>query len=1173
MAFVVNTFPMKQLLNALKTFNPGDTLNITGLRASGIAFCAARCHAQTAKPVIVITPSEESLQHMERDLQLFTDAPVFIFPAYDIAPYMPLSPDGATISTRLATLFQMENLDSYIVVVSAETLLRRIPHVSVIDKLSELLEINQEIDRDSLVKTLISSGYEQVSLVQSSGEFTLRGGIIDIYPPPVPLPDGAIIDAPLRLDFFGETLESMRYFDPISQRSIQEITETILLPVADILYPAATEELKTVINKTSTTGAQLEWNGTEQRKIQEFMTGKIRFPGIESFAPLFYPTMSTFFQATGPDTIFISSDTLSQKQNISLTWERIKANYDQARQTATPALPPENLFLGEEELFSQLDKTSHICCNDFSEPGSISLAIRSGNHILLKQELDLNRKKLGLFGPLTGHINSLFEQGERVCISCRSEKHLRQLYELLTKHGMQATVLSRPLQIDQLPKDNVGLIVGSLSTGFNLPAEQLNLFSESELFGEKRIGRKKEHKHPNAGETVSFEQLEVGDLVVHLTHGIGYYQGITTMQLGLVTNDFLQINFKDKDKLYVPVDRMNTVSKYKGLSDKAPKIDSLGGKSWTKTKSKVQEAVWKVAQYLLKLYAKREISTGQQFSPPGQLYNELEESFPYDETTGQLAAINDCLDDLTSDRTMDRLVCGDVGYGKTEVAIRAAFKVVEDGFQVALLVPTTVLAEQHAESFRERLSGLPIRIESLNRFRSKKEQRDIIADTTTGKIDILIGTHRLLSKDVHFSKLGFLIIDEEHRFGVAHKEKLKKLKQNIDVLTLTATPIPRTLQLSLLGVRDLSVISSPPQHRRTVKTFVAKQDDLVMKEAITKEMQRGGQIFIVHNRVRTINEVAARIQKLVPQARIAVGHGQMAVKILEEKMVSFVNHQVDILVCTTIIESGLDIPNANTIIITRADRLGLAGIYQLRGRVGRSAKQAYAYLLVPTLDGLSKDAKQRLRALMDYNELGGGFKLAMSDLQIRGGGNILGESQSGNIAAVGYDLYLDLLQRTVEDLKRKGEDTWSSPSLDYDPEINLQLSAYIPSSYILNPEQRYVAYRRISAIVTKQELKDQKEELRDRYGTLPQEVKNLLEIIQLKILMRPFYITKLDQGPGTLAFSFREDTKVTPEQILIIVKSSKGQIRLTPDNKLIVTTSTKDHETIFQGTKNLLRQL
>ena len=530
--------------------------------------------------------------------------------------------------------------------------------------------------------------------------------------------------------------------------------------------------------------------------------------------------------------------------------------------------------------------------------------------------------------------------------------------------------------------------------------------------------------------------------------------------------------------------------------------------------------------------------------------------------------------DLASEQTMDRLVCGDVGYGKTEVAIRAAFKVIEDGFQVAMLVPTTVLAEQHAESFRERFAGFPVQVECLNRFRSGAEQKKVISELASGKVDLIIGTHRILSKDVVFNRIGLLIIDEEHRFGVIHKERIKKLKSSVDVLTLTATPIPRTLQLSLLGIRDLSVISSPPSQRRAVKTFVARHDDLVIKEAIIKELQRRGQVFIVHNRVQYIHEMARNVQKLVPQAKIAVAHGQMPGNQLEDIMVSFIKKEVDVLVCTTIIESGLDIPNANTIIITRADRFGLAEIYQLRGRVGRSSEQAYAYLLVPSLDGLSKDARQRLRALMEYNELGGGFKLAMSDLQIRGGGSILGKSQSGNIAAVGYDLYLDLLQKTVEDLKRRGRDGESSieePALE--PEINLGMSAFIPDSYIADSDQRYIAYRKITSIRDELELEDLQDELRDRYGEIPEETANLLRIITLKFSLRQMKISKLERGAGTIVFTFLDQTPVDPATILELVRKSRNKIRFTPEAKLVVPVMATEDESLFAEIKKVLQAL
>jgi transcription-repair coupling factor (superfamily II helicase) len=1167
---------MDQLLSHIKKSGPGTSVNVSGLRPPALALFAARCLAELGRPLLLIAPNEDMAAAMERDLHLFTARPILNFPSYDIPPYTPLSPDPHTVATRIATLHQMATTDTYVAVIAADALLRRIAPVSLLDHLAELVEVGEEVDREGLVAKLTASGYEHVSLVQNSGEFTVRGGIIDLFPPPFTMAGQENLDAPLRLDFFGDTVESIRYFDPISQRSIKDITETIILPVSDILFPTSTAAATTGAAAFNALAAKEGWAPEASRKIAEYLEQRCPFPGIEFFLPLFYDSTDTVLDVLTKDTLVVEIDALGQQQTLQLVRERIDANFQEARATNQPALPPEQLFVTPEELADKLAAFNRVEAHDFFGPEQQAMTISCGNHTLLKQELDLRRQKEGLLTPLVDRIHDLQELDHRIVITCRSPRHLHNLQEILGQHGLNVQAGELPFTGQDAAAGQVTLLPEALSQGFDLPLEKIHFFSEGELFGEKQFGprRPRRRPHPAAGEAVSFDQLSTGELVVHATHGIGIYQGIVNMSLGGISNDFLHIEFKDQDKLYVPIDRINTVSKYKGLSDKQPKIDALGSKSWAKTTKKVKEAVWKVAQDLLKLYAKRQIAEGHPFTEPGELFHELTESFPYNETEGQLAAINSCLDDLTSPRTMDRLVCGDVGYGKTEVAIRAAFKVVEDGFQVAVLVPTTVLAEQHAESFRERFSGFPVRVESLNRFRSAKEQKEIIKDLGLGRVDVLIGTHRLLSKDVIFNRLGLLIIDEEHRFGVTHKEKLKKLRHNVDVLTLTATPIPRTLQLSLLGVRDLSVISSPPQHRRSVKTFVARHDDLVIKEAVIKEMQRGGQVFLVHNRVHSIHEMASRLQKLVPEARVAVAHGQMPGQVLEEIMVDFVNHRIDVLVCTTIIESGLDIPNANTIIITRADRLGLAGIYQLRGRVGRSRVQAYAYLLVPSLDGLSKDAKQRLRALMEYNELGGGFKLAMSDLQIRGGGNILGESQSGNIAAVGYDLYLDLLQRTVEDLKRRGIDGDQDEVLpDFEPELNLQISALIPTAYILDTEQRYVSYRKIASITTQERLDDLRAELQDRYGAIPPETENLLRIIELKMMMRPLCITRVDQGPGSLAFSFLPNTPVAPQHIMLMIQHAKGAMRLTPDNKLVVTTSTKSADAIFAAARKILQLL
>ncbi|MBI5558104.1 MAG: transcription-repair coupling factor [Deltaproteobacteria bacterium] len=1168
---------MHQLLSFLGGQQPA-TINVSGPRPAAAAMLAAQTAEKTGRPVLCIVPSEAMLGSMEQDCNLFTSLPVFSYPGYEIPPYTPLSPDSSTTASRLSTLYKiLSGKGQFVLVVSSEALLRKILPQSTLNELAELVIRGEQADPQHLLASLVRSGYEQVSLVQSSGEFAVRGGIIDIYPPVFAQgQDG--IDAPVRLDFFGETVESIRYFDPITQRSLKEIEEAIFLPVRDILFPdPATSDYQTMLERFDSEGKKRHWDSWQKNIIREKIKTRTSFPGIEFFLPLFYEKLSAPLDILPENTIIFSLDPRESAQTVQLVWERINRNYQEACAAHKPALPPDSLFLTEKELEKSLHDFSQVCLYDFIslEPErEKSLSIPCGNHLLLKQQLELSRKKEGFIAPLAHQIREWQQQNDKVVLACRSEKHARHLAEMLSHYHLALTTQQAPLQLEQAGAAQLTLVSSPVSGGFDLPSQGLHVLSETELFGEKRLGARKKKVQSAAKESIRFEELHPRDFVVHTDHGIGIFEGIVNMSLNGVANDFLQITYEGNDKLYVPVDRLNSISKYQGISDKDPQISKLGSKVWIKTKQKVTEAVWKVAQELLDIYARRKLAKGHAFSVPDSLYNELEETFPYDETPGQLKAINEVIADLSSELTMDRLVCGDVGYGKTEVAIRAAFKVIEDGFQVAMLVPTTVLAEQHAQSFRERFAGFPVQIECLNRFRSDREQKEAIANLATGKADMVIGTHRILSKDVIFKRIGLLIIDEEHRFGVTHKEKIKKLKSSVDVLTLTATPIPRTLQLSLLGIRDLSVISSPPSQRRAVKTFVAKHDDLVIKEAVIKEVQRKGQVFIVHNRVQSIHEMAGRVQKLVPEARIAVAHGQMPGKQLEDIMVSFIQRDVDVLVCTTIIESGLDIPNANTIIITRADRFGLAEIYQLRGRVGRSSEQAYAYLLVPSLDGLSRDARQRLRALMEYNELGGGFKLAMSDLQIRGGGSILGKSQSGNIAAVGYDLYLDLLQKTVEDLKRRGKDGEAAEEeLDFEPEINLGISAFIPDHYITDSDQRYIAYRKITSIRDDLELEDLQDELRDRYGDIPEETVNLLRIITIKFVLRKMKICKLERGTNTLVYTFLEQTPVNPARILELVTKSKNSVRFTPDGKLIVPARIEGPDSLFAEIKKVLQAL
>ncbi len=1176
------------------------SLHITGLREPSAALLAAQIALKLKAPVLCVTASESQAAMLAQDMELFcqydeeknAQLPVYYYPGYEIPPYTPLSPDPATTAQRLDALYHISTATTpYIITSSAEALLRKVMPANALNDTAELIIAGEEIDQAELLASLVEAGYEQLNLVQNAGDFSLRGDILDIFPPG--------FSYPIRLNFFGDFVETIKLFDPITQRSVREIDEAEIIPVSDVLFAANDTDKKIFQNRLRRAASEFNWQSDELEVLSEKIDQNIKFPGIEFFLPLFHEKLVEPTSYLPPNTLILLIDPPAVKRSCDLVQERISANFAAATAEQSIIIPPDQLFQNHSNLinrfsdfkvcelheFETISRSNHLI-ND-ETPGqspasakeqssdSQSIKINSGNHSLLKQHLDLQRKKHGLLPPLVQNIRDWLSQGDNIHIACCSKRHQDHLGQMLGNYDLTIAKHDRPSKNLQDGKGIIHLYPHPLSAGFDLLDEQIHFLSETELFGENRLlgPKKKKRGRTSDAPPINFEQLQIGDIVVHSAHGLGIYDGIINMKMADNASDFMQISYKDNDKLYVPMDRINTVSKYNGISDKIPAITRLGSKSWSKAKKKVHEAVWKVAQDLLNLYARRQTEKGTVFSRPDSLFQEFEESFPYDETPGQIKAINDIIEDLASERCMDRLVCGDVGFGKTEVATRAAFKVVCDGYQVAILVPTTILAEQHAQTLQERFAGFPVTVDCLNRFRSPAEQRQIVKNLKNGKIDIIVGTHRLLSKDIAFTKLGLLIIDEEHRFGVTHKERLKKLRIGVDVLTLTATPIPRTLQLSLLGVRDLSLIQTPPRHRRMVKTFVAEYDDLVIKEAIVRELQRGGQVFLVHNRVQSIHDIAFKVQKLVPDARIAVAHGQMPGKNLEDIMVDFIHHDIDVLICTTIIESGLDIPNANTIIINRADRMGLAGIYQLRGRVGRSSEQAYAYLLVPSMEHISKDAKQRMRALMEHNELGGGFKLAMSDLQIRGGGNILGESQSGNIAAVGYDLYLDLLQQTVEDLKRQASKGDSPVEVEIDPEINLNLSAFIHEKYIPDPDQRYIAYRRIAAIRSAEDSQDLENEFIDRYGKLPIETKNLLETVSLKEELKPLKITKLEQGPGNLVFSFANGTPVSPQQILIYIKTNPTTCRLLPDSRLVVEIPTASTESIFDKIKKILHAI
>ena len=720
------------------------------------------------------------------------------------------------------------------------------------------------------------------------------------------------------------------------------------------------------------------------------------------------------------------------------------------------------------------------------------------------------------------------------------------------------------------PPAGIILSVGTLSSGFRNPGEGWALFTEEEIFGERRRLRERRSRSvlSQGGVSLSsYQELRENDFVVHIDYGVGRYHGLKHLKIGGVGNDYLLLEYQEGDKVYVPVDRLNLIQRYIGSEGGSPKLDKLGGQAWQKAKRRAKAAASEMVKELIDLYAARQVFQGFSYPPSDQFYREFEATFDYEETPDQTKAIQEVMKDMENPKPMDRLICGDVGYGKTEVAIRAAYRTVMNGKQVAILVPTTVLAQQHHQTFRERFKTYPVVIEALSRFKSPREQKEILQRLSEGRVDIIVGTHRLLQRDVTFRDLGLVVVDEEHRFGVTHKEKLKQMRKLVDVMTLTATPIPRTLQMALSGFRDLTLIQTPPENRLAIRTFVARFDDETIREAVEREFQRGGQVFFVHPRIQTIYALASHLQQIIPEASLAVAHGQMKGSELERVMLGFVKKEYNLLVSTNIIESGLDIPSANTILINHAEKFGLADLHQLRGRVGRGSHQAYAYLLIPGDLTLSRDAMKRLRAIQEMSELGSGFKLAIQDLEIRGAGNLLGSSQSGYVAAVGLELYTQLMEKAIRELK--GEEIVE----EITPEIYFHLPAYIPETYVEDPGERLSLYRRLSFSRSDEEVDRLREELADRFGTIPPEVEHLLEVIRVKILLTRLAIRKLEQRPSQMVLTFDGGTKVSSRKVVELVRSGEGRYQFTPDSRLIVEGSPGLRQDPFGTAKRLLQAL
>ena len=1144
-----------------------QAIECTGLEESAKAYLILRIFLKHKGPVFLLAPSQKYAERLLEDLRFFAEknkTGLLYFPPYNILPFKFLSYHSETAARRIRTLYQLIEGDvPSIVVTTVEALLQKIIPRKEISDFAELIMVDEEIERDDLIEKMIFGGYAQTAIVEEPGDFSIRGGIMDIFSPMYP--------DPLRIEFFGDTVDSIRSFSAASQRKIKDLKEAVILPAGEAVL--IKERIPLIISRIRQRASQLDIPVTSVRKIISRIKNEGLFPGVESLIPMIYPSLDTLFDYLPDNTLFIQTEPEElEKAAVELQTQTLK-NFTLARSEKRLCVEPESLYLKWEDLTGRLLKKKPVTLRTLAilreerdknqRPLQYTLSTHDNSDLSLALKTHVEKERLLL--PLAQWVSDNKQSGLKTLFVCRSGPQADRLISLLSPYNIKPEKIDGFSDITQ-GKGFESICLGRISSGFVWPDELLAVITENEIFGTKRRKRLKQNQSVHA-KLLAFEDLKKEDLIVHAEHGIGRYEGLIKLKINGSTNDFLHIIYKDSDKLYLPVDRMNMVQKYMGVDGIEPVLDKMGGKSWARVKDSVKRTAEKIAGELLKLYAARKIEKGFAFEAIDSSLSDFEAGFSYEETGDQLNAIDDVLSDMEKTTPMDRLICGDVGYGKTEVALRASFMAVFNGKQVAVLVPTTVLAQQHFETFSLRFERYPVNVACLSRFRSLKEQRAIISDLKAGKVDIVIGTHRLFSKDVMFKDLGLLVLDEEQRFGVKHKEKLKKIRQNVDVLALTATPIPRTLHLSLMGIRDISLISTPPEYRRAIITYISEIDDAIVSEAVRRELGRGGQIYFVHNNIHSIWKIAGKLKKLIPEVRLDVAHGRMDENELERVMLMFMNKEIDMLVCTTIIESGLDIPSANTIIVNRADRFGLAQMYQLRGRVGRADEQAYAYLFIPDETTLGKDAVKRLKVLMEHSDLGAGFQIAMSDLKIRGGGTILGASQSGHIAAVGYEMYLKLMENAVSELKGK-------PVIEsLEPEINIIISAYIPESYITDIDQRLSAYRRLTKMTELSEIADFKTEVIDRFGALPREAANLLLKIMLKVLSVKAGVKRLDLTGGKLVLHFSAVHQENPPGIVDVVVSNKKLYELSPDYIFKARISNSSFNGLVAQVRKILKEI
>ncbi len=1122
---------------------------ISGLTASAKAlYVAGAAQARPHGLVLYVVPGDADLEQSRSDVTFFLAAleglspiaaerAVLPFPSHEVDPYRGMAPHIGVTSVRARALHAAAHGSARVLIASAAALL---PRVSSPDQLlSAALDLKpgQDIAPADLAELLVDAGFTREDPADEHGEFAVRGGIVDIFP--------AGEANPVRLEFIGDTIETLRTYDPATQRSIAPIDQIAVIPLRDVLqddrratlfdYVARVADSLMVVSERDEVDAGVEKMLEQvQQSYQDLAEGRpgdrqemidpamwdadVDDEGAETSAPRPSRPRTTPRADRGRE--------LPPPSQLFADQELVTARLARAVELAQLGIGAPSAPLDSVALLAPAEPSASSAPLEFAEPLGHPLHIRCQPAVELK----------GRVADWVAEIRRLRDEGEQTLFVAATAGRAERTIELLKEYDVFAIPVERA---EDAQYAAVLVAIGGLTRGFRLPDAGLQLYAETDVFEEER--RVAVRRSATKAFLSDLRDLKVGDFVVHVDHGIGMFVGLKQLGVAESMQEFLELRYAGEDKLFVPVERLDLVQKFTGAAK--PPIDRLGGTSWERAKTKVKKAMRDMAEELLKLYAARKAVPGHAFSSDSHWQQEFEDAFEYELTVDQKTATADIKRDMESTTPMDRLLCGDVGYGKTEVAMRGAFKAVMDGKQVAFLAPTTILAFQHQKTLRERFAGFPVRIEMVSRFRTKQEQKESIADLAAGKVDIIVGTHRLLSKDVQFRDLGLLVVDEEQRFGVAHKEKIKQLKKKVDVLTMSATPIPRTLNMSLVGIRDMSIIETPPKDRLSIQTNVVKFDQQVIGQAIRTELARGGQVYFVHNRVESIFSIGALIQRLVPEARVVVGHGQMDEEALERAMFDFVAKKFDVLLATTIVENGLDIPNANTIIINRADRYGLSQLYQLRGRVGRSDRPAYAYLLIPPEDNLSPVAKRRLAAIKEFSDLGSGFRVAALDLEIRGAGNLLGGEQSGQIDTVGFEMYMKLLEQTVRELK--GEDVEDEVRAT----VNLKVDLKIDESYVPDMNQRLMLYRTVAAARDEVEIDDVLEGAHDRYGPLPESVRNLADYGRIRVMADRLGIESIDREARAVVLKFRAQGKIDPVRLMSLLRERKD-VTLAPPSAL-----------------------